>query len=66
MNEEVKLVITDGDKIERRLRRIEEKLEKLFFIIDSYDDITDVTVALREASDKLSTIGQETTNFGGK
>lgn len=59
MNEEVKLVIIDGDKIERRLRRIEEKLEKLFFIIDSYDDIIDVTVALREASDKLNTIGQE-------
>ena len=61
MSEKIEVIIGDSDKIERRLRRIEEQLESLFRIIDSFDDISDVTVALRQNVETLKAIAPETT-----
>ena len=59
MDEEVKVIIGDSSKMERRLRNIEHKVERLFDILDNWDDISDVTVALNEQADKLHEIGRE-------
>lgn len=52
------VVMNDPEKFERRLRAVEHQLERLFSIIDSFDDIKDVTVALNEYADQLNSIGQ--------
>jgi hypothetical protein len=69
MKEDVKkleLVIGDSELIERRLRRlelgqqrIEEGLDKLFTILDNFDDFADILVAQNEMINQLKTIGTE-------
>ena len=60
------IVLNDPEKFERRLRGIELQLERLFSIIDTFDDIKDVTVALNQYADQLNSIGQITNHLEDK
>ena len=46
----------DDHKTQRLLRRILHQQEKIFEILDSFDDISDVIDAIYETTDKLRAI----------
>jgi hypothetical protein len=58
-------------RIERRMREISSKLEiqndaidNVYHVLDSIDDISDITVAMKESINRIRNIGQTNSNGG--
>jgi hypothetical protein len=59
-------------RIERHLRKISEMLsihndaiDDIYTVLDSIDDISDITVAMKESINRIKNIGETNTTNGG-